>query len=292
MNVDIYTEALPPSFRWDPKAPWRGTEQFYVETAKHLALLGHSVNVFYDGKAAVVDGVHYIPRGLFFSKWQENATLLACNSHPDPQRNIPYARRVRWSNFNHDRLEHFGLAFDAHVVLSEYHRKQFGGGVVIGHGCDGYSPGTKENVILFSSSPDRGADFLKGIAGRVFKETGFRFEFGYTGLPESDMRAKYESAKVWVHPGLGVELFCISALKAQAAGCVPVVIPNMALKETVRVGVFARSLAHFEHSLIDLCKDSERIASIQTDLGKLSIPSWTEVTKKLEILCATKSLDT
>lgn len=293
--IDIYTEPLPPSFRWTPGAPWRGTEEFYVQTATHLVRLGHSVQVFYDGPHAFREGVLYVPRSLFASKWQSDACLLACNSHPDPDRHIPYRRRIRWSNFAHETFVElpYAYGYDIHIVLSDYHRRQFlraclddvdGRVITIGHG---YDPGqysfqkNKDLVILFSSSPDRGQDFLQSIAGEVYRETGYRFEFCYRGVPEAEMVKKYASADIWVHPGIGTELFCISALKAQVSGCIPVVVPNQALAETVKRGVFVPDRRHFAGYLIGTVRNLSQKEQIRTDLGQIRFKTWADVTKEV-----------
>jgi len=44
------------------------------------------------------------------------------------------------------------------------------------------------------------------------------------------------TAAVWVYPCTGGERFCLTAVKAQRLGAVPVVVPTMALQETVRYG--------------------------------------------------------
>lgn len=59
----------------------------------------------------------------------------------------------------------------------------------------------------------------------------------------------YKESEFWLHPGQGVELFCISAVKAQTAGCIPVVVPTMALAETVKFGV-KTTLADYKEDLI------------------------------------------
>ena len=50
------------------------------------------------------------------------------------------------------------------------------------------------------------------------------------------MAEQYRRAGVWAYPCSWRETSCISAMKAQAGGAVPAVIPNGALRETVRFG--------------------------------------------------------
>src|SRR5262249_46369082 len=46
----------------------------------------------------------------------------------------------------------------------------------------------------------------------------------------------YEKASLWTYPCILPETFCITALRAQKAGAVPVIIEGTALPETVRHG--------------------------------------------------------
>lgn len=46
----------------------------------------------------------------------------------------------------------------------------------------------------------------------------------------------YAQASLWTYPCIGLEVFCITAIRAQVAGCVPVIIDGHGLIETVRHG--------------------------------------------------------
>ena len=52
----------------------------------------------------------------------------------------------------------------------------------------------------------------------------------------SDDPKPYLDAAIWPYPCTGGERLCLTAIKAQRLGVVPVVIPTMALQETVRYG--------------------------------------------------------
>ena len=52
-----------------------------------------------------------------------------------------------------------------------------------------------------------------------------------------DVARQFLSAGVWAYPTAFAETSCITAMKAQAAGAVPVVIPSGALDETVEFGI-------------------------------------------------------
>lgn len=268
--IEIYTEELPPDWTWRPTDKFKtGTTEFYVETAKWLARFGHEVIVYYDEGPAEGEQVLYLPRELY----KGDNVVLACNSRP-PR---PGKRTVFWNNLKSKTIEMMP-GFDDYIVLSPYHQRSFKGGKIVGHGC---YPHRYKDVFkipkscLYSSSPDRGLELLEEIWPRVEEETGAELTVTYrNALPEKVMDDLYKTSQFWLHPGQGVELFCISALKAQAAGCIPVVVPNMALKDTVKYGVFATKETYAD-KLIDAIKKPPKIE-------KIPIPSWEEVTRELE----------
>jgi len=267
-------------------APFRGTEEFYTQTATHLNHMGHHVRVFYDGLRQRVDGADYLPRNQYKG---DCAALLVCNTHPS----AAHPNAVRWTNLATDRIVNMPAGYKAHVVISPYARDLFGGGSIVGHGYDPeeyFAPvpsGSRDPIVFFTSSPDRGGDFLRSIAPRVYRATGHRFVFAYDGKrSEREMATLYRKAAAWVHPGLGTELFCISALKAQISGAIPVVVPNQALATTVRFGV-KTTLNAFADDLIGLLNDRDRQREIRGLMAMARFPTWGEVTAELErVLCS------
>lgn len=273
MFIEMFTESLPPAYRWHPDDDFkRGTTEFYIETAKALRTLGHDVIVYYDGEPQHIDDITYLPHAAYVG----SDALLSCNARPPK-----LARRnVYWTNLFDERAGDF-QDFDAIVVLSPYHKKIFGSEKVhvIGHGChpERYKGADKgADICLFSSSPDRGKDFLESIWPTVKEETGAQLITTYCGYTEEQMDKLYRAARYWLHPGDGVELFCISALKAQAAGCLPVYVPNMALATTVKYGV-KTTKAKFAEDLINAIKFTPPVKRVK-------IPTWLEVTKEIEKL--------
>ena len=84
-----------------------------------------------------------------------------------------------------------------------------------------------------------------------------------------DLVKEYEQSGVWAYPTHFGEINCISAIKAQAYGCEPVVVNYAALKETVQYGrkvegdIYDQETKEkFKKELIDALKnpmeDSER----------------------------------
>ncbi len=83
------------------------------------------------------------------------------------------------------------------------------------------------------------------------------------GVSHPELHKAYASSSIWAYPTDFFEISCISAMKAQAAGCWPVVFANGALPETVRNGQVLRcapgnpsqkDLECFEEALIEKLK--------------------------------------
>lgn len=281
MKLALYTEPLPPAFHWRPGAAWRGTEEFYVKTAHCLATLGHEVEVFYDGP--VEPGrVVYRPRVEYRGGFD---AVLCCNTQPPAL--LPTTHHVYWSNLYGDRFERH-LWADAQIVISRFQRQNHedpvylvdGGppqfrSVVVGHGVDTdlYSPATKEPIALYSSSMDRGGTWLKTCWDSF--GTGLTLVCTEGRMSNAEVDDLYRRARVWLHPAMGVELFCISALKAQAAGCLCVYSPTMALPETIRPG-------HLPLAPHRWRKDLARLLATCEAPPVPELPSWLDVTKQIE----------
>jgi protein O-GlcNAc transferase len=92
--------------------------------------------------------------------------------------------------------------------------------------------------------------------------------------------SEYRRAGIWAYPCSYRETSCISAMKAQAGGAVPAVIPNGALRETVRFGFRTRStydelsggmserplVEEWRDGVIDLLRSPERQAQIRREM--------------------------
>jgi glycosyltransferase involved in cell wall biosynthesis len=97
-------------------------------------------------------------------------------------------------------------------------------------------------------------------------------------VDEETMNDLYRTSDVWCHPCTGGELFGISGVKAQAAGCIPVIIPTMALKETVKNGYFA-TRENYQDTLIS-CLDTDN-TELRNKLSQEHYVDWEESTRKL-----------
>ena len=74
---------------------------------------------------------------------------------------------------------------------------------------------------------------LKAVFEPLFAQPGVT-HLGRIG--HRQVATEYREAGIWAYPCSFPETSCISAMKAQAAGAIPVVIPSGALRETVHFG--------------------------------------------------------
>ena len=263
--ITIFTEILPEGWRWNPHAPPpSGSVEFYIATAEELAKR-HDVQIFYDGEATEKNGVYYLPRELY----EPSEINIHCNDRAELGK-----WNIYWTNKVGQKAKDY-MDYDHRITLSKYHKSIFGDSVIIGHGIykESFKPDKKENLCLYSSSPD-GIWKLKDFP---FEKYGYSFIQTYNNkYSEEDMIALYKKARFWLHPGQRYELFCISAVKAQASGCIPVVVPNQALAETVKTGIKC-NLENYEQELIKALENPPEVK-------KYEAPSWVKVTASIESL--------
>lgn len=293
MRILIVTESLPPAFFWHPSNPVRGTEQFYVETAKWLAAFGHDVVVEVDGITFSIDldGVVYSPRNLPI-RTVVDSVLLANWRGPVPN-GIGEPRIVRWTAFADFRLDQQTFRdCDATVVISNYAAELAGDGtadspelyvVPLGIDKDFWQPpvpmAQRSKKCLYTSSPDRGGVWLKSWWDYVQRETGFELvcsPYGSEPWSRIRLRSECQAASYWLHPGRGRELFCLSGAEAQACGAVPIIVPNEALTETVRWG-HRFPADKYLSGLVSVLK-SDYVSGVNAD----HILSWEQATRKME----------
>jgi glycosyltransferase involved in cell wall biosynthesis len=150
----------------------------------------------------------------------------------------------------------------------------------IATGRFGRKPNKQGNKLIYTSSPDRGVERLLELFGRIRAEVSnaeleiyYGFETwramcqGYGDAKGLDKIAYYENlliknappgvrymgrvgqqqladaylkAKIWAYSTWFSETSCISAMEAQAGGCVPVTSALAALEETVQHGFLIR----------------------------------------------------
>ena len=266
--IEIWTEELSGDWKWTPNKFCGGTIEFAVETARVLSKF-EEVVVYYDGEPIEHNGVYYLPR----SNFKGNDIVLSCNSHA-PNKGKYNIYWTSWANQTQDKC----LDYDERIVLSPYHQSIFGeNSRIVPLGCwkDNFKDGKKaRGFCLYSSSPDRGGFYLKSIWEEVFDKTGAVLISTYrSDISEEEMQDIYKKSQFWLHPGQGIELFCLSGLKAQVAGCIPIVVPNMALETTIKIGV-KTTADKYKSDLIEAIKNPPEVE-------EFDCLSWVDVTKDL-----------
>ncbi len=74
-----------------------------------------------------------------------------------------------------------------------------------------------------------------------------------------ELNRAYEKASLWTYPCVAPETFCITGLRAQMAGAVPVIIEGSALNETVRYGYKCGSQEEYLGALLKALKEADKI---------------------------------
>jgi len=122
-------------------------------------------------------------------------------------------------------------------------------------------------------SPERTA-MLKAVFEPLLAQPGIS-HLGRIG--HADVAREYRTAGVWAYPCSFPETSCLSAMKAQAGGAIPVVIPSGALRQTVRFGLATEAsytdpgeephgptlIAEWRRLLISVLSDPERQRQIR-----------------------------
>lgn len=104
---------------------------------------------------------------------------------------------------------------------------------------------------------------------------------------------------IWAYPSHFEEISCISAMKAQAAGCVPVCTDYAALKETVKAGVKVKGSCHgdeskkeFKEKIIEILKDEQKQSLLREEVLKNADSfGWDKVAVQWKELFSSKALE-
>ena len=106
-------------------------------------------------------------------------------------------------------------------------------------------------------------------------------EHGLVGHKE--LHKAYSKASFWTYPCNGNETFCISAIKAQASGAIPVIITNSALQETVRHGYTCTTPEEYLSILLTAMQNAENITLQERIAMKQSVIekyTWKNIAEK------------
>jgi len=266
-----------------------GSEECVIEWAKRLAK-DHEVTVYHNGLHGDYEGVNYKDH----SEYQAEDVTINVNYPEFP---------VQGSTIFYTSLsENPDLSqFDAVACLSEYARTHTHlpeRAVIIPPGYDEtqiYADKKVAKQCFYASSPDRGLSVLLDAWDKVYAvhpdatllvTYGGNIDLpGVINLGETDektMNDIYRTSDIWCHPCTGVELYCMTGKKAQAAGCIPVIVPAMALAETVERG-FKTDIEHYAASLTEvLSMPMEGRDMIRRDIIRhANATTWEESTAQL-----------
>lgn len=263
-----------------------GTEESIVRWAEIIANKGHLVVVYMNGFEGEHNKVTYIDRFKYDGdgdicinvKSSEVApkepTLYLTNETNAYQKDLSIYKGVIWPS---------QWAVDNITVNNP---KTY----ILPHGYDSdvIYPGNKiRKQCFYASSPDRGLDRLLEAWPEVMKEhpdATLLITYGVTGIDlpgviclgdadEETMNEVFKTSEYWCHPCSGGELFGITGIKAQVAQCWPVIIPTMALKETVKYGTFS-NYQDYTKDLIDALHQEQLVPEFH-------YPDWNETADML-----------
>ena len=113
----------------------------------------------------------------------------------------------------------------------------------------------------------RSVDFKQAMI-KMMNQEGI-FEHGRVG--HKQLAKEFAKSGIYSYPSHFEEISCISAMKAQASGCVPVVFNFAALRETVKDGVIIDGKGginntEYKEALVALLKDVKRQENIRAKL--------------------------
>ena len=272
-----------------------GTEESVREWAKELSIRGHEVAVYHNKRENIVvtdHGAHYYPREMY--QGDRDVCINIKSSEVAPQEPTLYLT----NEVDADKLDL--SAYDGVIWPSKWARdnipvnnKTF----ILPHGYDDKKINSYHKKIskqcLYASSPDRGLDTLLRAWPSVVKAhpdatlivTYNAPEYDIPGVTfmdatEDEMNELYNISDIWCHPANGGELYCMTGIKAQAAGCVPVYNPVMALKETVRHGYYPVDLDYMRLLVAVLSSTDER-EEVRKQLAEEHYPTWSDSTDRL-----------
>jgi tetratricopeptide (TPR) repeat protein len=106
-------------------------------------------------------------------------------------------------------------------------------------------------------------------------------EHGQIGHEE--LAEKMKQTSFWTYPCTFEETFCITGIKAQAAGCIPVIVESAALLETVKYGYKTNDVNNYKQLLFDAFgKVDDWTANKREEMSKWAIEnhSWKNVATK------------
>lgn len=284
---------------WEPTdTRLGGTEESIVEWAKELTRRGHMATVYRNGRndgtkkqlffTGNQDGVMYLTRDDYIKRHikPDDICINIKSSEVTPKEPTLYLTNETNAS-DLDLSAYAGVIWPSQWAVDNIpvNNKTF----ILPHGYDPkkiYSEKKIPKQCFYASSPDRGLDILLKAwpeVHRAHPDATLTLSYGgHADLPgvislgevdEDTMNEIYRTSDIWCHPATGGELYCMTGIKAQVAGCWPVVIPTMALKETVRYGTFSTPENYAEDLIATL--------NGYTSPPSFKYTTWKESTDKL-----------
>lgn len=255
-----------------------GTEESVVEWAKELSRRGHQTIVYDNDTRDLYTGDSDITINV--KSWDtdpKGPTLYLTNETNASDLDLSKYLGVIWpSKWARDNIPVNNKTF---ILPHGYNSKEIYPGKKVPKQC------------LYASSPDRGLDTLLRAWPSVLvshPDATLIVTYGaqlydipgvtYLDATEQEMNELYRTSDIWAYPCSGGELYCMTGIKAQAAGCVPVIIPTMALVETVKVGYIAHKDNYAERLIYALGDNRE---GYREALVKENYPDWQDSTDRL-----------
>lgn len=279
-----------PVFGWEPTDKrLGGTEESVREWAEELVKRGHSVKVYRNSRIddhsdMLIRGVNYV--GTPYYKGGGDICINVKSSHIAPKEPTLYLTNETDAD-KADLSAYLGVILPSQWAVDNItvNNKTF----ILPHGYDPkqiYSGEKVPKQCLYASSPDRGLDTLLRAWPSVMRAhpdatlivTYDAQEYDVEGVKfveatEEEMNELYRTSDIWVHPCSGGELYGMTGVKAQAAGCWPVYFPTMALAETVKYGTKSTPET-FTQDLINALNGHPKPP-------KLKYPNWETSTDEL-----------
>lgn len=121
--------------------------------------------------------------------------------------------------------------------------------------------------------PEDFCDHPSGLSMREYKDAVVKLmeEVGLEDggrIGQDELFLEMASSNIWLYPTWFSEISCITAMRAQLAGSIPVVTPVAALNETVKVGYKDADLDKLTEKCIELIKNPEKADEMREEAIK------------------------
>jgi glycosyltransferase involved in cell wall biosynthesis len=106
-------------------------------------------------------------------------------------------------------------------------------------------------------------------------------------VSHEELNRAFGQASFWTYPCTAQEVFCITAIRAQLAGAVPVIIKGSGLKETVQNGWSCLTIQDYEATLLKAMRNAETISlEERKKMGNfiLNKYTWEKIAHKWHLL--------